>query len=108
MNIELQIIIFLIIFTLILLFYKNNQTIKTVPLKPILKKENEKKIEQDKKNLKDIRKSQQSNTVTFQNNKTPTPELIKMYEPARENIPIDKLPFCHNGRTQFEQLRFNI
>jgi hypothetical protein len=106
MNIEIKIILFLIIIIIILLYYKNIQNKSNIKsnikpnIIPIQRSIIKNKVELDKPII--------SNDIITINNKEPTDDLLKMYEPAKDIIPIDILPLNHNGRLQSGQLRWNI
>lgn len=115
MKFEVMIILVLVIIVgLIILFGRKKSaptdSVSAIP-SSILKsrKEQENRIN-SQKNVKfqDIRKSALSNDIKTTNDQTPTNELMDMYQPARETVPSDEVPIFHDGRTQFEPLRFHI
>lgn len=115
MKFEVMIIfVLIIIIGLIILFgrKKNSPDISTsaIPASILKSRKDQENKLNSQKNVKfqDIRKSALSNDIKTTNDQTPTNELMNMYQPARETVPSDEVPMFHNGRNQFEPMRFNI
>ena len=112
LKLEYVIIIFLLILTIVILFYKNveiptqNVIIKK-EIKPILKKENKVKINNNVK-FDDVRMSKISNDIEINKNQQPTNELLEIYQPASETVPTDNIICNGIGKLQNKPLRFNI
>ena len=113
LKLEYVIIIFLLILTIVILFYKNLDTPQPTiitpkkDIKPILKKEIKEKTNNNVK-FYDVRMSKLSNDIDVTKNQQPTSELLAVYQPVSETVPTDNIICDGKGKLQNKPLRFNI